>query len=116
MRQEMDVGRTVKKATINWAVPLVLGILGLGFLALGREQVKAMLVDYQTKTQASQQVDFLSSRINEYEQQVTSLRTEVSALRDTLYLMDKKLDHLQFALDYNSNNKAMSPKAKEQNP
>lgn len=91
---DVNVPKTIKKTALNWLVTGLLAVLCLGVLALGRAQVSEMLVNYETKAQAEQRIMELNAKIDTYAKQVQDMR-------ETLYLMDKKLDHLQFILDYN---------------
>lgn len=101
---ELDIPKTVKKSAIGWIVPAFLMLICLGILAFSRAQVQDMLVNYQTKEQATQ----LEVEHNRKE---TTLQDQQAIMQNTLNSMDKKLDHLQFVLDYNH---SMSPKLKDQ--
>jgi hypothetical protein len=90
----INVPKAMKKSVINWAIPFTLGLIGLGFLALGKAQVNGMLSDYQTKSQATADRNDINKRVDEYTKQMDDMRA-------TLYLMDKKLDHLEFIINYN---------------
>lgn len=105
----LDLERTVKKSATNWIVTTGLIVIGLGTLALGRAQVQSMLEGYQTKEQARQ----LEVEHNSKEDR---LRNEVQTLQDTLNIMDKKLDHLQYAIEYSQDQQGRlrTPKQKDQ--
>lgn len=105
----LDLERTVKKSATNWIVTTGLIVIGLGTLALGRAQVQSMLEGYQTKEQARQ----LEVEHNSKEDR---LQNEVQTLQDTLNIMDKKLDHLQYAIEYSQDQQGRlrTPKQKDQ--
>ena len=108
--QDINIDRTVKKAAIGWFVPAAMGLIFVALLTLGRVQVQAMLKDYQTKDQAAQDKKDYNDRLDIYVRQISDMQS-------TLVLMDKKLDHLQYALDFaQEHNRLLSPKAKDTGP
>lgn len=107
----MDLEKTVKKSAMNWVVTTGLILISLGTLALGRAQVQSMLDGYQTKEQAKE----LEVEHNTKEDR---LQNEVQTLQETLNIMDKKLDHLQYAIEYSQDQQGRlrTPKQKDQQP
>lgn len=116
--EEINVERTVKKETIRWFVPAAWGLICLALLALARLQVQGMLVDYQTKEKAEEERKVIDARFDSMQIQIAGYSKQVADLYDKLNGMDKKLDHLQFALDYAHDQNVIlkSPKAKDTNP
>lgn len=111
---EINVERTVKKETIRWFVPAALGLVCLALIALSRVQVQGMLADYQTKAQAAQDATVAAAKFDSMQNQISVYAKQVADLQATLILMDKKLDHMQFALDYGrDNNRLNSPRQKD---
>lgn len=108
--QDINIDRTVKKAAIGWFVPAALCLICVAFVALGKVELGNVLADYQTKDQAAKDKKESNDKIEQYSKQV-------SDMRDTLYLMDRKLDHLQYALDFaQEHNRLNSPKSKDAGP
>lgn len=101
----IDVKKVVTKSAIGWLVPTLLGVVCLGLLALGDARMQAMLTNYQTKEQATQ----LEKEHNSKEDR---LQTQIENLQSTLDTIDKKLDHLQYVIEYaQEHNKLTGPKA-----
>lgn len=104
---DVNVPRTIKKTAVSWLVTGLLAVLCLGILALGRAQVSDMLRGYVTRDDMQSIRSSTDSRINDYARQLQEVQ-------DTLRTMDKKLDHLQFVIDYNQGReKVLSPKQKD---
>lgn len=108
--QSINIDRTVKKAAIGWFVPAALCLICVAFVALGKVELGNVLSDYQTKDQAAKDKKEYNDKLDAYARQVADMQS-------TLVLMDKKLDHLQYALDYaQEHNRLSSPKAKDASP
>jgi late competence protein required for DNA uptake (superfamily II DNA/RNA helicase) len=108
---EINIDRTVKKAAIGWFVPAALCVVCIALLTLGRVQVQGMLAGYVTKEQAAQDKKEYNDRLDVYARQISDMQA-------TLMAMDKKLDHLQYALDFAQDRpvRLNSPKTKDTGP
>ncbi len=104
----INIQKTAKKAAIGWLVPFVLGIICYGFLALARAQGDKL---YEKKEDAAQVQQITVTRLNHDEE-------EIDVLKNTLASMDKKMDRLQYTVEYQQqqDHRNLSPKAKDQQP
>lgn len=90
---DVNIPKTIKKTAVSWLVAGLLMVLCLGVLALGDARVDDKLKNYATTEQ-----------LNSYAKQVKDMQ-------ETLGVMDRKLDHLEYVLEYNQeHNKVLSPK------
>jgi hypothetical protein len=109
--QDINIDRMVKKSAIGWFVPAALCLICVAFVALGKVELGNVLSDYQTKEQAAKDKKEYGDKLDSYARQVADMQS-------TLTAMDKKLDHLQFALDFTQDRPARlsSPKTKDAGP
>jgi len=106
----INVPKVAKKEVIRWAVPALITLVLMAFLALVKMEAAEMLKAYKTIDAAKQDHDIITSRVNDY-------ATQVGKMQETLYLMDKKLDHLQDEFDYNVRDpRVLTPKMKDATP
>lgn len=91
--EPLNVPKVIKKSAITWVVPAALGLICLGLVALSKAEVAEMLKDYQTKDQATVDRKDCQDRLDVYIKQI-------SILQDTVNMMDKKIDHLTFTVEW----------------
>ncbi len=103
----INVSKTVKKSAIGWAVPAILILICLGFVALAKSEARDMMKDYMPKDEAD--------RIHAgYERRLNECYAQIESLKDKLDSMDKKLDRVQYILEFNQGRPLLSPKQKDQ--
>lgn len=112
--EDINVPRVMKKEAIRWVVPAGLALICLCLVIAARVQVQDMLVNYQTKEQAEKDKKESDIKIEGIQNQIAAYSKLIADQQATLIVMDKKLDHLQYVMEFaQEHNRLSGPKAKD---